>query len=641
MGGGKPKINNQNNALSNSFGRIFEMFNNLHKSPRLSEQNEADSSNCMSDLTNTEKNDSKNMDVGDSGNINSLIALIAARFQQAQISPADLKDLSINDSIGSVSQSQPTSVLTMLNSLQQGTAEIRMNNPNLKIVAEELDKAGLSISTELVEQVVELINKFKLPEKQNLNGIPNILGDDIQPEFDTFRSVTGTEKGMETHKSRVEMDPLLKSVEESSVVKVTVSEKDQIPLMKPMEEPSSIHFNGDIALTEHLDEQTTVDTLGIMVNKQLHQPNKVYDEKKFVPPPVVPVSQFVPEVSEWIGGFFRSLPEQSGSTEARFSLIPEYLGSIQINITVEKGNVAAKIVTNTTLSKKAIEDQMSDLRQLLQQNGTPIQKLDIIYRPLQFVDSTLIDQSFLSTLSEKQSILSTVEGKEFQAPVLNQDEVSSVMETLENRVEKTSFSRHQVEQPTFDTSEVPVYQNLQHPDKMSVEKAFVPPPVVPVSQFVPEVSEWIGGFLRTIPEESGSTEARFALNPEHLGPIQIKITTEKGKVTAQIVTETSFAKEALEGQLPHLRQALQQHGILVQKLDITQQSVPSTDLSQTNSTFSQGGGSNSHEQRTLTSPQNGSKKQRDSNQKEMEKDMVISTYGVAGRMTASSVDFSA
>ena len=199
------------------------------------------------------------------------------------------------------------------------------------------------------------------------------------------------------------------------------------------------------------------------------------------------------------------------------------------------------------------------------------------------------------------------------------------------------------EQPAIDASEIMANQTMQQPDKMIVPKQISPLPVVQVSQFVPEVRKWIEGVIKTKPEGSGSTEARFSLNPEHLGPIQIKITTENGKVTAQILTETTFAKEALEGQLPQLRQTLQQQGVLVQKLEIVQQTLQSIDFTQTQSaqTFSQGGSGYSQGQRTNTSTQTGSKK-KDSNKEEVRNEMVFTSYGGrATKMTASSIDFTA
>ena len=79
-------------------------------------------------------------------------------------------------------------------------------------------------------------------------------------------------------------------------------------------------------------------------------------------------------------------------------------------------------------------------------------------------------------------------------------------------------------QPAFDATEILANQPMHQPDKTNELniKSIAPPPVVPVSQFVPEVSEWIGKFVKAILGHSSSTEAKISLQPEHLGPIQIK-----------------------------------------------------------------------------------------------------------------------
>lgn len=162
-----------------------------------------------------------------------------------------------------------------------------------------------------------------------------------------------------------------------------------------------------------------------------------------------------------------------------------------------------------------------------------------------------------------------------------------------------------------------------------------------VSNFAPEVSEWIGRYMKITNGQSGSTEASFSLYPEHLGHIEIKITSQQGEVAAQILTDTSLAKEALEGQLQHLRQALQQHGLLVQKLEIVQQTPVSMDLNQANLSFSQGGSSSSQEQRSFTFSQDVAKTQEEADQKEIEKEILSISYGGAAPKLASSIDFTA
>ncbi|MDR6123789.1 flagellar hook-length control protein FliK [Bacillus sp. SLBN-46] len=168
-------------------------------------------------------------------------------------------------------------------------------------------------------------------------------------------------------------------------------------------------------------------------------------------------------------------------------------------------------------------------------------------------------------------------------------------------------------------------------------------PNLEVSDFAPEVSEWIGRFMKVTEGKSGSTEAKFSLFPEHLGHIEIKVSSNHGQVSAQILTDTPMAKEALEGQLQHLKLALQQYGYQVQKLDVVQQTPVTVDSTQAGLSFSQDGSQSSREQRTFTSSsENGPKEQQEmAEQIEHTREVLPITYGGATQRTTSRIDFTA
>ncbi|MGG1401134.1 flagellar hook-length control protein FliK [Bacillus salipaludis] len=188
---------------------------------------------------------------------------------------------------------------------------------------------------------------------------------------------------------------------------------------------------------------------------------------------------------------------------------------------------------------------------------------------------------------------------------------------------------------------ISVYPQSQSPSRNNVSNNILTPNVLSVSNFVPEVREWIGRFMRISEGQSGGTEAKFSLYPERLGPIEVKIFSQQGQVSAQIITDTSLAKEALQGQLHHLREALQQQGILVQKLDIVHQTQQALETDQVNLSFSQGGSSSSREQPSFAFKQELSKKQKSLNQIEVEDEPISITYGRTTPKSTSSIDFTA
>lgn len=63
------------------------------------------------------------------------------------------------------------------------------------------------------------------------------------------------------------------------------------------------------------------------------------------------------------------------------------------------------------------------------------------------------------------------------------------------------------------------------------------------------------------------------LNPGHLGSLRIEIIQQDSVMVAKIVTSTQAAKEAMEGQLNHLKQAFNSQNIQVERVEISQQTA--------------------------------------------------------------------
>lgn len=200
-------------------------------------------------------------------------------------------------------------------------------------------------------------------------------------------------------------------------------------------------------------------------------------------------------------------------------------------------------------------------------------------------------------------------------------------------------------QPEFqmkaDSQSSVIIPNIHGQGGLNDVKSVQSSPTITVSEFTPEMSELIGRTFKITNGESGSAEAKFSLYPEHLGPIEVKIVTQQGLVSAQIVTNTTIAKDALEGQLQHLKDALQQQGIVVQKLEITQQTPTTTGSNQTNLSFFQNGSNSSNEQRNHPAPEESSKDSSKQTQNGIEREIVQASYGASASKTASSIDFSA
>lgn len=177
---------------------------------------------------------------------------------------------------------------------------------------------------------------------------------------------------------------------------------------------------------------------------------------------------------------------------------------------------------------------------------------------------------------------------------------------------------------------------------------------ITLSSFVPDISEWMGRFSKITKDKTGTSEAKFTMYPEHLGHLEIKIAVQKGHITAQIITDTQTAREALEGQLTMLKQTLQQHGLQVQKIEIIHDIPTATELNQGNNpSFSQGGSnqnqhqsnhSNEHTANTAMQTTEHSVEKEDGAMLQIDKDKSIpayTTYGGKQVQSSSRIDFSA
>jgi hypothetical protein len=165
------------------------------------------------------------------------------------------------------------------------------------------------------------------------------------------------------------------------------------------------------------------------------------------------------------------------------------------------------------------------------------------------------------------------------------------------------------------------------------------PPNVHINNFVPELQKWMSN-IKIINENPGTTEAKVSLFPKNLGHIEIKIMTVEGQLSAEIMTETLLAKDALEGQLPQLKQSLQQSGLVIQRLEILHQPVNQlNDLNQTNLSFGHGGTSSSNEQRSNNAKQASANKEKKVELLEIGDE--IPPYGHTLRNSVSNIDFTA
>ncbi|MDP5273443.1 flagellar hook-length control protein FliK [Chengkuizengella axinellae] len=86
-------------------------------------------------------------------------------------------------------------------------------------------------------------------------------------------------------------------------------------------------------------------------------------------------------------------------------------------------------------------------------------------------------------------------------------------------------------------------------------------------KFTQDMSQFVFKTIR-FSQFNGIAEARISLVPEQLGHVDVHLKLENGQLITQFMTDKLIGKEMIESQLPQLRQALQNLGIQVDKVEV-------------------------------------------------------------------------
>lgn len=90
----------------------------------------------------------------------------------------------------------------------------------------------------------------------------------------------------------------------------------------------------------------------------------------------VPVDQFVQEMNKFVFRSFQ-ITQLNGVSEAKISLVPEHLGQVDIKLTMHNGHLTATLVAETMMGREVLEQQLGQLRAVLQGQGIQVEKLEV------------------------------------------------------------------------------------------------------------------------------------------------------------------------------------------------------------------------------------------------------------------------
>jgi flagellar hook-length control protein FliK len=638
LDGGKPTSITQADTPVNSFDKILAMFNLFGKSPE-SDRPPAASSlhNNLSDELDIDQTNPANSSTADWKKLDAIFAAWVVEIQQGQYSQA-AQQYPLENQF-SASESQPSGVSDVLSSLQNGTEDVSNALAQWLQKMEGINQTS-TLDPQLMQRFAQSIGESLSQEKQKTIQVPDGIQDKIQTILEGLKIENTFGVRIPANIQSYENESFFDDKKQDGSL---VSKPADVPLLVPSLPNKSDKTDNDQSNPTNLSAEDwwKLDTILTSWISEKQQG---------------PYSQIAPQ---------QLLENHFSASEPQLPPVISAVLSPHQQAVIEDRNAMVQWIQNVDginqTSKMDPSQLMERLAQLIGKlQSQEKQKLFEIPNGIDSKIQTILDGlktentfgvriPFNSQFHEKglddgkkQDV--SLETKPLMSLDKNQLLFSSKTGQGPKIDEESRFVQVPLTKPVEDRIKLNGWtlmanHQLQGSDGGNVSKS-VPPPILPVSEFVPEVSQWIGRYMRVTNDQSGSTEAKFSLYPEHLGHIEIKITSQQGQVSAQIVTDTTMAKEALEGQLQYLRQALQQHGVLVQKLEIIQQTPVFMDSNQANLSFSQGGSGSSQEQRTFNSDQVVSKKQKEAEELEIERETLSLTYGGA-TMTASSIDFSA
>lgn len=115
-----------------------------------------------------------------------------------------------------------------------------------------------------------------------------------------------------------------------------------------------------------------------------------------------------------------------------------------------------------------------------------------------------------------------------------------------------------------------IVQDLTKQDQSGHNIPKMPVLQMPAATFSDDMTKFIVKSFVLESTSDGLTEAKISLHPQHLGQVDVKLTMHNGQLVAHFMADSLAGKEMLENQLAQLRTTLQNQGIQVEKLEVSQ-----------------------------------------------------------------------
>ena len=169
----------------------------------------------------------------------------------------------------------------------------------------------------------------------------------------------------------------LRKVESKLVLTEIGKQSEEIPSQKIYIEEHKLEANSPLRTIQPEPVQAP---LVIQRTEQVSEPQAFPVIELRLPEDVPDLQQhFRQELPRVVMAPIKELAATSGGT-FRIQLFPEHLGHIDLMVSVEEGQVTAKMITSSHLAKDVLELQLPQLRHQLQEQGVVVESFDIEWR---------------------------------------------------------------------------------------------------------------------------------------------------------------------------------------------------------------------------------------------------------------------
>jgi flagellar hook-length control protein FliK len=274
----------------------------------------------------------------------------------------------------------------------------------------------------------------------------------------------------------------------------------------------------------------------------------------------------------------------SNSNEDLLTMVENYLGISPIQLQTMLSNLTGKLQSGDAGGQSELEKLLqivekmgalpsNELAQVLDKDSLKLIKAAKLYELLAKNQDSINEETSkldFKTLSNK--LTSILEGGSLKTS----DQAVSRLAFLKQAFSSLSTSPSLKEEQTTSTGKTDIvsgsvqFLQMSRPEQLTL--------TLPTGTKQVQTEQLIKQFESILAKSqfsnvNGVQRLFLQLNPNHLGSLRIEIVQQDSVMVAKIVTSTQAAKEAIEGQLNHLKQAFNAQNIQVERVEISQAST--------------------------------------------------------------------